>query len=76
MEQSSVQTMPSVLCGSDDHTPLVALGVLSTLFISGGFFALCMYANIVAKQRSADADGSVFLARFRFLFYRFQVGMF
>jgi hypothetical protein len=72
MEQSSVQTMPSVLCGSDDHTPLVALGVLSTLFISGGFFALCMYANIVAKQRSADADGSVFLARFRFLFYRFQ----
>jgi len=71
-EQSSVQTMPSVLCGSDEHTPLVALGVLSTLFVSGGFFALCVYANMVAKRKSAEADGAVFLARFRFLFYRFQ----
>jgi len=70
--QASVATMPSVLCGSSEHANMVVLGLASTIFVSGGFFSLCTWANWNAKTKSRDVGGATFLARFRFLFYRFQ----
>ena len=51
---------------------MLALSILSTLLVSAGFLALCTWANVVARSKSVGDSGETFLARFRFLFFRFS----
>ena len=65
---SSVFRYPEVLCNSEDHTPLVLVGLLDLVC-----FVLCLYvlACYITWQQPSRRDVA-FATRYRFFFGRFQ----
>mmetsp|Transcript_26035 Transcript_26035/g.62845 ORF Transcript_26035/g.62845 Transcript_26035/m.62845 type:complete len:304 (+) Transcript_26035:1-912(+) len=68
---SSISKFPEVICGGDDYGPFLGVGIFTTALYGVGFFALTMYANIIAPVASAKRPK--FTMYFRFLFFRFRM---
>ena len=71
--QQSLLKYPNIICGSEEHGVMLALGL--TLLIVGvfGFLGLCAYAAYMVPSWSAREQHSRVRA-FRFLVFRFRCG--
>jgi ABC-type branched-subunit amino acid transport system substrate-binding protein len=67
----SLVTYPAVICGSDDHAPIIVMAALLIVLFILPFMTVTAYANWHAPSQSHNPN-SHHLIRYRFLFYRFR----
>jgi hypothetical protein len=71
--QSSVASYPQILCGSSEHSSLVALAMVLLMVIVIPFAALNAWITLkVRAWSSAEGGDLAALIRFRYLFFRFR----
>ncbi|CAK0874425.1 unnamed protein product [Prorocentrum cordatum] len=71
--EKSIVMYPEFLCGQDEHTTLVAFGIVVFLFVVLPALALHIWATIKATSSTLRIGANAaLLVRFRFVFYRFR----